>query len=417
MNIKVISAVIAMFTILTCNIIAQDKIYDIITLKDDMGVIKGFINEQLLGQSVSIIPSEATLKIENKDIARTNINKYTKDSIVIVMDCITLQNGTVLEGAIVEKALNKWTKIHVTDLSSQTYKLDQVVKIGKGTSDSNVDIFIEYGVLDVLTLEDETVLKGVIIEQTYGSSVKIKTIDKGVIVCDLTDIKNVMREAYDQSKDIFMQSAFMDVIHLKNGSSIKGIIIQQVPGKEISIETIGNSRFIQEYADVVKLTKEINPNKNDLQEKLLPVISEPETVGLYLYEDNKIGNQIKSYSFQVSKNNDYISLENTPAKAVDKFTLNTDISFILKVNGNIDDIISTIKVMNVVNSNKRTKNIVPKSKDLIEDMFSNSKGDISCKTEKYGESSAKLTISASKIGEYAILYSNCNKIMLIGIDK
>ena len=47
-----------------------------------------------------------------------------------------------------------------------------------------------------------------------------------------------------------------DVVYLKNGSIYRGIIVEQVPGESINIETIGGNVFHVVIGDIVKITKE-----------------------------------------------------------------------------------------------------------------------------------------------------------------
>ncbi len=49
---------------------------------------------------------------------------------------------------------------------------------------------------------------------------------------------------------------YQEVIHLKNGSVIKGIIVEQIPNKEYKVETADGSLFIFEWNDVSKITRE-----------------------------------------------------------------------------------------------------------------------------------------------------------------
>ena len=49
---------------------------------------------------------------------------------------------------------------------------------------------------------------------------------------------------------------YQDVVYLKNGSIIRGIIIEQVPLKSIKIETIGGNVFAYYLDEIEKITKE-----------------------------------------------------------------------------------------------------------------------------------------------------------------
>lgn len=62
---------------------------------------------------------------------------------------------------------------------------------------------------------------------------------------------------------LYSQSNYQDVVYLKNGSIIRGIIIEQVPNKSIKIETTDRNVFFYEMDEIEKLTKEPNLNKSN----------------------------------------------------------------------------------------------------------------------------------------------------------
>lgn len=67
---------------------------------------------------------------------------------------------------------------------------------------------------------------------------------------------------------IYSQQAQMqEVVYLKNGSVIRGTIIEQVPNQSIKIQTIDGSIFIYNFDEVEKLTKEM-PHKNQANTNL-----------------------------------------------------------------------------------------------------------------------------------------------------
>lgn len=63
---------------------------------------------------------------------------------------------------------------------------------------------------------------------------------------------------------VFAQSKLQDVVYLKNGSIIRGIIIEQVPNKSIKIETADKSVFVYQLEEIEKLVKETIVSKNTL---------------------------------------------------------------------------------------------------------------------------------------------------------
>lgn len=69
------------------------------------------------------------------------------------------------------------------------------------------------------------------------------------------------------SSILFAQENKRDVIYLKNGSIIKGEIIEQVPGKSMTIQTLGGSTFVYSVNDIIKVKKENFENKKSNKNK------------------------------------------------------------------------------------------------------------------------------------------------------
>jgi hypothetical protein len=59
------------------------------------------------------------------------------------------------------------------------------------------------------------------------------------------------------SSNLCAQSQFIEVVYLKNGSVIKGIIVETIPNKSIKIQTKDGNTFVFSFNDVEKITKEI----------------------------------------------------------------------------------------------------------------------------------------------------------------
>lgn len=49
---------------------------------------------------------------------------------------------------------------------------------------------------------------------------------------------------------------YQDVVYLRNGSIIRGVIIEQIPGDSLKIQTRGGSVFVHRMSDVLKIAKE-----------------------------------------------------------------------------------------------------------------------------------------------------------------
>ena len=63
----------------------------------------------------------------------------------------------------------------------------------------------------------------------------------------------------------FAQTSYQDVVYLRNGSVIRGMIIEQIPGKTIKIETADRNVFVFTYDEIEKISKEESPARADNQ--------------------------------------------------------------------------------------------------------------------------------------------------------
>jgi hypothetical protein len=55
---------------------------------------------------------------------------------------------------------------------------------------------------------------------------------------------------------VFGQSGYQDVVYLKNGSIIRGMIIEQIPNQSLKIETADRNVFVFQIDEIEKITKE-----------------------------------------------------------------------------------------------------------------------------------------------------------------
>ena len=57
-----------------------------------------------------------------------------------------------------------------------------------------------------------------------------------------------------------------EVVYLKNGSIVRGVIIEQVPNESLKIQTADGSIFVYKLEEVEKMTKEVVSRKKELSE-------------------------------------------------------------------------------------------------------------------------------------------------------
>ena len=72
------------------------------------------------------------------------------------------------------------------------------------------------------------------------------------------------RDALAQSNVAAQQ--LIDVVYLKDGSVIRGIIVENIPGQSILIETFDGNRFRYRLSDVEKMTREPDPRRAAAQQ-------------------------------------------------------------------------------------------------------------------------------------------------------
>lgn len=63
------------------------------------------------------------------------------------------------------------------------------------------------------------------------------------------------------------QNSYTEVVYLKNGSIIRGVVVEQVPNVSLKIKTADGSIFAYPMADVEKITKEENTSINSYRYK------------------------------------------------------------------------------------------------------------------------------------------------------
>lgn|SRR5690554_1873676 len=56
----------------------------------------------------------------------------------------------------------------------------------------------------------------------------------------------------------FSQTSIQETVYLKNGSVIKGLVIEQVPNEHVKVQTKDGSIFVYDASEVEKITKEAN---------------------------------------------------------------------------------------------------------------------------------------------------------------
>lgn len=62
--------------------------------------------------------------------------------------------------------------------------------------------------------------------------------------------------------NLYAQNRTIDVIYLNNGSIIRGMVIETIPDSLVKIQTADGSLFVFEMSEVTRITKEIKVDRN-----------------------------------------------------------------------------------------------------------------------------------------------------------
>ena len=75
-----------------------------------------------------------------------------------------------------------------------------------------------------------------------------------------------------QLNTCYAESTEIDVVYLKNGSIIKGKIIEQIIGESVKIETADGSIFVYKVEEIEKIVKEQKATKPESKTRTTPVL-------------------------------------------------------------------------------------------------------------------------------------------------
>ena len=70
-----------------------------------------------------------------------------------------------------------------------------------------------------------------------------------------TQIAGHQPQVYKEQK-VMVATNLVDVVYLKNGNVIKGIIIEQIPNEHIKLQQSDGTYFVCDFQDIVKIVKE-----------------------------------------------------------------------------------------------------------------------------------------------------------------
>lgn len=282
--------IIFLIMLLLTSIIANATIVQKLLLKDG-SELEGYISMQRPGMNFNFSAKRALVYMlgENTKIIDSDINvkqlspawiewAEKNDAFVGLGDNRTLTLSDIItDSKTITKVriLEKGAKIKYLDMNDNTYSLNwdtiAVVKVGK-RSKTNLT-----GINRIYKLDDGREYVGQYVEEVPGKTLSLYRENGIVEVLETDKVVKYSMQKVNPNQDLFEQSQLLDIIHLKNNTILKGIIIEQnfseksVSDNYLLIKDNDNTTHSVKLEDILEYKKEINPRYSPIYDILLQV--------------------------------------------------------------------------------------------------------------------------------------------------
>lgn len=228
---------------------AQEPIDKVFT--HDGSVYEGYISDQIPGERICIYAGKATIVIPAKDVIDSwtecrpveNLSRvaqeYCRDRGDSVTTCLTslyLKDGVVDDVVVIDRSDSL---LRYISFANKTYILQwkDVERTLKSMTAKD-----PWGIMDVITTTSGEQLKGFIVEQVIGKSLKIKTVDNVTRVVSMEDVVSIRSEAIDRDADVWSQVRLLDQLVFEDNSEVTGFITSRVLGSKVHVVVAGTNR-------------------------------------------------------------------------------------------------------------------------------------------------------------------------------
>ena len=110
--------------------------------------------------------------------------------------------------------------------------------------------------IEIVHLKNGSSIRGLIIEQVPGKTLKVETLDAVVLTIEMEDVAKITKEEGLKQAAGWAETESLDVLQLKSGLEIKGMIIEQVFGKTVTLESPYGSIFVIDAIDIARMSKQ-----------------------------------------------------------------------------------------------------------------------------------------------------------------
>ena len=110
--------------------------------------------------------------------------------------------------------------------------------------------------IDTIELKNGSTVKGLILEQIPGKTVRIETLDGIELVISEEQILGFSTKREDKKRAGWASRRYLDVVTLADGVQLRGLIVEQVPGQTITLQSPYGSVFVIAIENVKILGKQ-----------------------------------------------------------------------------------------------------------------------------------------------------------------
>lgn len=217
----------------------------------DGSVYEGYISDQIPGDRICIYAGKATIVIPAGDVIDSwnecrpvkNLSRAAQeycrelgDSVTTCLTSLYLKDGVVDDVVVLDRSDSL---LRYISFANKTYTLQwkDVERTLKCMSTEE-----PWGILDVITTTSGEQLKGFVVEQLIGKSLKIKTVDNVTRVVAMEDVVSIRSEAIDHDADVWSQVRLLDQLVFDDKSEVTGFITSRVLGSKVYVMIAGSNR-------------------------------------------------------------------------------------------------------------------------------------------------------------------------------
>jgi hypothetical protein len=192
-------------------------------------------------KDVTIIGND-NQKVNNKEYSYLVSNDNTP---VIVSEKPTILKSTIVESKLISSPSNSTKQV-----KNNSSKVLQSTKNNKKTASDS-----EGGGGGTKTLGFIFLLSGFVVLLFVSILLGLLIMVPGIIFLATSKRRTKSDNTPSKSKD---ESNYIDVVYLKNGSVIKGMIVEQTPGVSLKIQSRDGNIFVYKMEEVERMTKELS---------------------------------------------------------------------------------------------------------------------------------------------------------------